>query len=108
MSRTMEEITASYAGDMMVSYRIRRMCAPRLGRPAEERDRLTVEQQAIMSEIMAMRTGDQGMRLMEVHSAAARELAGMQQAMGSRSALLPPGPSRRRESGVGPADRGRW
>ena len=92
----------------MIAQHIRRMCVRLFGRPVADNERLPEEQRVIMKGIRDVRTGAQGRHQMETRGTVAREFAGFQHMLGARSSALPPGPSSRREGGVGPADHGRW
>ena len=87
---------------------IREMCSKLFGMLVAARQRLSDEQWEVVRDILNMRTGTHGAQMMATNAALMRELAEFSETPGSRRETPQPCPSRRRESGDDPADRGMW
>ena len=99
--------------DQWVDQHIRPMCRRFVGRPVAGDHQMTEEEKAIAEVLRKMRAEKRGEQQVEARGAMVRDFPEFQQALGARSFAssgLPPGPTRRRQSGGDPAevDRGRW
>ena len=101
-------IEAAFQNEGLVDLHVREMCFDLFGVPVATKQTLTGEQWELVREVINMRTGAHGAQMMAANAASMEECADIAQAPGSRRDQVPPGPSRRRESGEDPTDRGRW